>query len=328
MDSTDRRILYELDLGSRKPLSQIASKLKLSKRVVSYRVDKLIEQNIIERFITILNTAKLGFTDYKLFIRLSNVSSKDEPKILSYLVNHPYVQWVVFCQGNYDLILAVYGRNIMHFYEVFSELQREIGNYISHKDLSITAGLYNFRRSYLIGTSRKGAEFTYYGEEPGKANLDETDAKILSVLSQNSRMPTVEIARESGLSVEIIKYRLKKLQKQDILQGFRPRINTPELGLQYYKILLFLKNQTEEVEQKLISYMGEFPNIVYATKCVAPWDFEFEAEVESPTKLQEMLSSLRDKFSDNIVDYHTILMLKEYKFDYFPMKGRYFSSKQ
>jgi len=323
MDQTDKRILYELDLGSRKPLSQIAKKLRLSERVVSYRLEKLIEGDIIERFITILNTAKLGFTDYKLYIRLANVSTKQELKILNFLVNHPYVQWVVSCQGNYDIIVAVYGRNIVHFYEVLSGIQEEIGNYISHKDLSITSGLYNFRRSYLIEGERKEEEHTYYGDEPEEGSLDVIDVRILSVLSQDARASTVEIAKETEISPEVIKYRIKRLLQRNIIQGFRPRINTSKLGVQYYKILLSLKNKTAEIEEKIVAAIKAFPNIVYATKCVAPWDFEFEAEVESPTALQGILINLRDKFSNNIKDYQTILMIKEYKFDYLPMKGEY-----
>jgi Lrp/AsnC family leucine-responsive transcriptional regulator len=325
MDAVDRRVLYELDLGSRRPVSAIARRLRLSERTVSYRLEKMLAEGVIEKFITILNTAKLGFTDYKLYIRLSNVSTKEELKILNFLVNHQNVQWLVSCQGNYDLIMAIYGRNIVHFHNVLLGIQKEIGNYISHKDLSITAGLYNFRRSYLIGKNRKAEEFTFYGEEPQRVALGSVDAKILSAISQDARMPTIKIAAKTGVSPEVVKYRLKKLERQNIIQGFRPRINTAKLGLEYYKILLSLRNKTPKVEEKIIRFVHSLQNVVYATKCVASWDFEFECEVEAPAKLQGILSRLRDRFPDNIKDYQSILMIKEYKFDYLPMKEEFAS---
>ncbi len=323
MDEVDRRLLYELDLGSRQPLSKIARKLRLSERIVSYRLNKLVEEKVIEKFITIMNTSRLGFTDYKLYIRLANVSSEKEGEILGFLIAHPYIQWVAFCQGNYDLILAVYARNIVHFHSILSGIQEEIGSHMAQKDLSIISGFYNFRRSYLIGGKRKAGEFTYYGEEPRRVELDEADIKILTAVSQNARIPTIEIARETGLSPEVAKYRLKKLLKENVIQGFRPRIDTNELGVQYYKILLSLNNRTEEVERKIVSCLETFPNVVYATKCVAPWDLEFECEVESTAKLQEILAGVRDSFPGNIKDYRTVLILKEMKFDYLPMGEKY-----
>ena len=48
LDSKDHRILYNLFLNSRQSLSSIGKKVGLPKNVVKYRIDRLIENGIIE----------------------------------------------------------------------------------------------------------------------------------------------------------------------------------------------------------------------------------------------------------------------------------------
>ena len=46
----------------------------------------------------------------------------------------------------------------------------------------------------------------------GKATIDATDRKILSLLIRNARMPFLEIARECGISGAAIHQRVKKMR--------------------------------------------------------------------------------------------------------------------
>ena len=52
LDLKDKKILVELELNSRRSNNQIAKKVNLSKEVVKYRIDRLLEKGVILRFKT------------------------------------------------------------------------------------------------------------------------------------------------------------------------------------------------------------------------------------------------------------------------------------
>ena len=72
LDLKDKKLLFELDKNSRTSLSDLAKKLKTSKEVVYYRLNKLIDEKIILRFHTITPLYKFGLTAYKVYLRLSD----------------------------------------------------------------------------------------------------------------------------------------------------------------------------------------------------------------------------------------------------------------
>ena len=55
LDVKDLRILAELEINARQSNNQIGKKVKLSKEVVKYRIDRLIETGVIVRFHTVIN---------------------------------------------------------------------------------------------------------------------------------------------------------------------------------------------------------------------------------------------------------------------------------
>ena len=62
IDNVDRRILYELDINARIPVTQLAKKLRLSREKVNYRINNLIKRGIIRKFVTMINPVKLGYS--------------------------------------------------------------------------------------------------------------------------------------------------------------------------------------------------------------------------------------------------------------------------
>jgi Lrp/AsnC family leucine-responsive transcriptional regulator len=59
-------------------------------------------------------------------------------------------------------------------------------------------------------------------------NLDRIDAAIVRILSAHGRMPVTELAREVGISKSPCQVRLKRLQGEGYILGFRAVLN-PEL---------------------------------------------------------------------------------------------------
>ncbi|MBA86162.1 Lrp/AsnC family transcriptional regulator [Thalassobius sp. S69A] len=64
-------------------------------------------------------------------------------------------------------------------------------------------------------------------------DLDRIDRRILQVLSTQGRIPVTELARQVGLSKSPCQVRLKRLQDERYIQGFRAVLNAEKLGLEH-----------------------------------------------------------------------------------------------
>jgi Lrp/AsnC family leucine-responsive transcriptional regulator len=73
--------------------------------------------------------------------------------------------------------------------------------------------------------------------------IDGIDRKILKILQDDARTPNAEIARLVKLAPSAIFERVKKLQKEGILEGYHARLNPKVLD---FGLLAFVFVRTEE----------------------------------------------------------------------------------
>ncbi len=316
LDLKDRKILYALDLNSRATLGEISKEVKLSKQVVDYRIKNLIKNKVIKHFYTITNFSKLGYTEYKLYLKFQNVDVAKEKEIIDFWVDGVPSFWVGSCRGRWDLAVAVSSRDINEFGDILNSFINKYGIYVLEKDVLITEVSPVFTRNYLTGKKEKKVHT--FGGKIGNYELDNSDIKILRLISMNARMTVSEIMEKSGLTRDVINYRIKKLRKDDIISQYRVLIDLDVIGYKLYKIILRLRSLTPEKEKKLISYITLHPKGTQYLKLVGSWDAELEFEVQNEEELHSILLDIRNNFSDIIRDYDTLLVYKEHKLNYLP----------
>lgn len=60
--------------------------------------------------------------------------------------------------------------------------------------------------------------------------LDEIDVKILNILQEKARIPNVEVARQVGMAPSAVLERIRKLEKQGVIDGYEVRLNPQRFG--------------------------------------------------------------------------------------------------
>ena len=85
--------------------------------------------------------------------------------------------------------------------------------------------------------------------------LDIKDKKLLLALDMDARKPDSAIAKIVGLSKQLTNYRIKRLEKQDIILSYYPVVDHTKLGLQLYRIAIKFENTTKEKEQEISEYL-------------------------------------------------------------------------
>ncbi|MCW7753836.1 Lrp/AsnC family transcriptional regulator [Desulfobotulus sp. H1] len=59
--------------------------------------------------------------------------------------------------------------------------------------------------------------------------IDDISLQILSILQEKARIPNVEVARQVGLAPSAVLERIRKLEKQGIIDGYEVRLNPEKL---------------------------------------------------------------------------------------------------
>lgn len=70
----------------------------------------------------------------------------------------------------------------------------------------------------------------FNAEQPAEVTIDKTDRKILRLLQDDGRMSNVELARRVGLSQTASLERVRKLEREQVIESYHARINPAKLG--------------------------------------------------------------------------------------------------
>nr|MBA4405443.1 hypothetical protein [Nanoarchaeum sp.] len=314
LDLKDKKILYQLDLDSRSSANKIAKTVGLSKDAVNYRINNLIKNGIIKNFYTVLNTPQLGFMHFNTLFRFRTISKEIKKKFIDYCINNKRVIWCVSCYGSWDFGVSFLAKNLEDYNLFIQDVLNNFGEEIHEKVVSLIVDSPTYSRDYLINKTA-GKEFVY--KTSGDNKIDETENKILKLISQNANLNVVQIASKLDLSVDVVRYRINQLIEKNIIQGFRINIDTEKIGYLYYKLLFTLKDLSHDREVQFKEYSKRNPNIIQFIKYIGKWEIQLELEVESESDLFKIIEEIRNNFGD-IIQTYEILKLKEEKLNYYP----------
>jgi Lrp/AsnC family transcriptional regulator, leucine-responsive regulatory protein len=320
VDIKDKKILYVLDKNSRASFSQIAKATRISQETVRYRVNALKQSGVIQKFLTILNTTKLGNSYYQIMLKLQNVNEQRRKQILNFLEKNENVAWIGNLEGNYDIAFILYVNNQVMLQRIIKDLYEQFSKFIMKKSISINLSGEFFPRDYLVNKERVQIKKTGYVPFEKPIVLDKIDKYICKLLSENARISSIEIANKLNISSDSVLQRLKKLKKENIILGHNLILNQEKIGQSHYKILIYLTNISKEKEEKLISFVRMNNRVIAIVKTLADWDYEIDLEVENVNQLKKFTMDLTNQFSIIIRDYDLIRIIDMLKYTFYPNK--------
>ncbi|VVC00541.1 putative HTH-type transcriptional regulator [uncultured archaeon] len=316
-DKTDMKILRYLDLDARQPYSAIAKRLRLSDDAVQYRVTQMQKVGVIRGFYAVINPAALGYLSCRMFLKFRCTTPEKEKEIIDYFVQHPRYWWVCGIDGHRDLGVAAWLKSTGEFAELKNDLLGKFKDNVQIVQESIYSAFHIYSRPYLAGleTDEEKPLLLCSG---GKAKIDELDWKILSLVANNARMSSLEIAKKTGVTPATVLNRLRGMNKSGVIVRYRPMIDLGRLGFYWYKAEFTLKSYA--AKKKMLGFFARHPNIPYAYESVGGPDLEVEMEVESYEKFREVLDQIKASFGAQIENYQHLLWYKEYKITYLPVR--------
>jgi DNA-binding Lrp family transcriptional regulator len=316
LDLKDRKILYELDKNARIPSSTIAKKVGLTPEGVNYRIKRFEKEGIVTGYQTVINLSKLGIIQFKIVLSLHYISEKELEDIIIELKKKEYTKHIGTVFGNWDLIISMEAGDYSKVEEIKNEVLSMFGKSVREKAISILVNTNVFSRNYFMEVNTK-VDSRKIMDNSERIKLDKLDMEILKIISVNSRKSLVDLADKLHSTVRIINYRIKQMEKKEIISGYRISIDYNKLGIKFYKCFLYLGSPDLRRINELKNYFVSHKNIIHDVKVLGNWDYEPEFEVFSEEEFEKILGEMKDKFSDIISRVDVVTIRKEYKFVYF-----------
>lgn len=304
LDLKDKKLLYELSLNSRQPLSVLSKKIGLSRDFVNYRISRLVKLGVIKQFIAEIEVEKLGFSRNTIYMQFSELDKKQEEEIINKIINEPNSSWAATSLGKWNFIVDIAAKNNRELYSLIEDIKIKYGKFISNYKLVGLGEYYYFPEKYF-------GDVVVSEKKETIEKIDKTDKKILKLLSNEARLTNIEISKKLGLSPEAIRKRISKLEKNKTINKFTIAIDLSKIGLDFYNIQLVFSKYDNKREKELFEHLKHHKKVSFIYKPLSNWDIEFGLAVKNSYEANEELAKLRNKFSDLIKIHDSILLIDE-----------------
>jgi len=308
LDLTDKKILSELDKNCRISNASLEKKARKSREAVKYRIAMLQKRGILTRFITSINPSKLGYYIFKVYLKLENIPLERE-KFFDELKKNPDIYWMGISDGAFDCVFAILSKGIPEYFEKINFLLSKYKHLIVSKVLGTMVDTAQFNKKFFL-QEREGKSAAWGGDVV-ENKIDSLDYKILSILANNARIPTAQLARTCGSTMQIVRSRIKNLEKKGIILGYRIDVDFNKLGLEFFKAIIYFRTLSKKDEKALFEWMRTHPDSLYYIRSLAPWEVEFEFVAKSYQHFNSIINDLRKRFPHVIRNYEHLIMIHE-----------------
>jgi len=153
--------------------------------------------------------------------------------------------------------------------------------------------------------------------------LKTKDKDILFELSCNARISITELAKKVKLSKQVVSYRLKLLEENNIILGYYAITNIYKLGKVHYRVFIKYQNMSTEKEKEIINDLSNDSEISWVAQFDGNLDLGFIIWAENIIEFQKKYDEINDKYANYFQEkYFTISTRIEY------LKYKFFNNKK
>ena len=126
---------------------------------------------------------------------------------------------------------------------------------------------------------------------PSQSNqLDKIDRNILRLLQQNARMPHTELARKVGLSTTPCKERVRRLERDGVIQRYQAVLNPDALDRGLFVFVQIRLNRTsQDIFEEFTARAVDLPEIQECYLVSGNFDYLLKARVADMNAYRTLL---------------------------------------
>ncbi len=123
-----------------------------------------------------------------------------------------------------------------------------------------------------------------------KTGLDKTDIQILALLQQNARLTNKEIAHSIHKSVTPVYERIKRLEREGYIKGYKALLDRNKIGRTLLAITnVQLKEHAQDMLQIFETQIKEFPEVMECYNMTGVYDYLLKIVVKDMNSYQDFV---------------------------------------
>ncbi len=319
LDDIDYKLLYELSLDGRAPLSKLAHKLGLSKQRIDYRIRRLEDKGVIKAYSAFMDGTSLGFTLYRINLLMANLSEEESKKFLKFLHSLGVVWRVTRLVGHYDYLIDLCVKNTSSLMAFINKLYEAYGEKILGKNVAIAESFSIYLPTLYI---TEGLDFYPNREEHTISYLepslgdfgkfrDEDILPVINLLHDKARLSNTAMSRKLGISLKTF-MTLKKHLEGPLIKKYYVEVDGEVLGYTPHKIFLTLNNRSKEAMERIRNFAKNSANIREMIVFTEAWDVELTIDVKTVADLLNFIENLKKDLGDIIAEFDEADIIKVY----------------
>jgi Lrp/AsnC family leucine-responsive transcriptional regulator len=139
----------------------------------------------------------------------------------------------------------------------------------------------------------------------GGSTVDQIDRDIIKFLQKDARVPLTEVAKKLNMATSTVHERVRKLESQKVIVGYRPVLNAEALGL---PLIAFVRVKTGQRRTKnLEAHLKQLPEIEDCHHVVGEDCFIVKVRTKNTLHLEDFLNRLTHM--EEVVSTNTTIVL-------------------
>jgi Lrp/AsnC family leucine-responsive transcriptional regulator len=144
--------------------------------------------------------------------------------------------------------------------------------------------------------------------------IDKIDRKILAALSKDAGKSHEEMAAACGITRQTVSSRIKRLEKEGVIERYRAAIDYGKIGLRSF-FMLFLKLDTADqaASDTFIRTLKADPHVLMDASITGEWDVILMLAFGDVREYESYISGLRQQLGPALKDSKSHVILNFYK---------------
>ena len=150
LDYVDKKILYELEIDANISLTTLAKKLKHSKEMITYRMQRLQREGILTNCTAIIDMAKLGYITFRIYLRWQNTTARQKEEVYRYLRGEETIWTIAILHGKWDIgfFIGLKSEEMSTFHDIWNRILKKYKGRIAEYKIAIYSPVFNFNKRF------------------------------------------------------------------------------------------------------------------------------------------------------------------------------------
>lgn len=305
LNKKDYELIQILDMHSRMTLNELSKKLNISKQACNKKIKNLLNKKII-KFIPIIDYFKMGYNNVHVYYKLRGLKKDESNNLIKKIRSMNNVAWISGFFGEFNMGISIFYSSLENLQKTMANIDKVFGDHISSKKDHFI--IKQFNQSFCTFENNK-REIIMIKVNETTIKLSDIERKIIANIRENARYSYLDLVSNQIKKPETIKNNIKKLEKNQIIKGYKLLIDFNKLGYIWSLCHLKLKNNSDSSKLiKLLNKENRIPFISVTLNNNIIIDFLSKNYSELKTYLEELIDSQKI-----ILDYKILNIDKVYK---------------